>query len=97
MLSLIQMQLSLKPKIFYDSFVSLLESTSNFKHFEKKKMIVIATLFRKLETVKDLVRPLLKNTDSEHPLTFKMLKGTKLLQNVHEGTFIIFLHHSERT
>ena len=58
LLSPIQMQLSLKPKIFYDSFVSLLESTSNFKHFEKKKMIVIATLLRKLPILKDLVRPL---------------------------------------
>ena len=32
----IQMQLFLKPQTFSDSFVSLLESTSNFKHFEKK-------------------------------------------------------------
>ena len=55
----IQMQLSLKPKAFYDCFVLFLKSTSNFKHFEKK-MIVIATLFRKLQTVKDLDRPLSK-------------------------------------
>ena len=32
----IQMQLSLKPKTCSDSFLLLLESTSNFKHFEKK-------------------------------------------------------------
>ena len=32
----IQMQLSLKPKTFSDIFVPFLESTSNFKHFEKK-------------------------------------------------------------
>ena len=32
----IQMQLSLKPKTCSDSFFLLLESTSNFKHFEKK-------------------------------------------------------------
>ena len=30
------MNLSLNPKTFSDSFVPLLESTSNFKHFEKK-------------------------------------------------------------
>ena len=36
MLSLIQMQLPLKQNIFYDSFVSFLEFTSNFKHFEKE-------------------------------------------------------------
>ena len=32
----IQMQLSLKPTIFSNFFVPFLESTSNFKHFEKK-------------------------------------------------------------
>ena len=32
----IQMHLSLKLKIFSDLFVPFLESTSNFKHFEKK-------------------------------------------------------------
>ena len=32
----IQMQLSLNPKPFSDSFVPLLEFTSNFKHFGKK-------------------------------------------------------------
>ena len=32
----IEMQLSLKPKTCSDSFLLLLESTSNFKHFEKK-------------------------------------------------------------
>ena len=32
----IQMQLSLKPTIFSDSFVPFLESTSNLKHFEKE-------------------------------------------------------------
>ena len=32
----IQIQLSLKPKTFSDFLVPFLESTSNFKHFEKK-------------------------------------------------------------
>ena len=36
LLSPIQMQLSLKPTICSDLFVPFLESTSNFKHFEKK-------------------------------------------------------------
>ena len=34
--SSIQMELSLKPKIFSDFVVPLSESASNFKHFEKK-------------------------------------------------------------
>ena len=33
--SSIQMHLSLKPKIFSDLFVPFLDSTSNYKHFEK--------------------------------------------------------------
>ena len=32
----IQMQLSLKPAVFFYFSVPFLESTSNFKHFEKK-------------------------------------------------------------
>ena len=32
----------------------------------------------------------LKNTVSEHPLRVNMLKGTKLLQNLNQSTFIIF-------
>ena len=33
----IQMVLSLKPKLFSDFFVPFVESTSNFKHLEKKE------------------------------------------------------------
>ena len=36
MSSPIQMQVSLNPKTFSDPFVPFLDSTSNFKHFEKK-------------------------------------------------------------
>ena len=49
-----QMQLSLKLKTFSDNFVPFLESTSDFKDFEKK-MIVMATLLRNFQAVKDLV------------------------------------------
>ena len=55
----IQMEVSLKPKSSSNSLVPFLESTTNLKQFEKK-MIVIATLFRKLQTVNDLVRQLFK-------------------------------------
>ena len=79
MLSLIQMQLSLKPKTSSDFFNPFLESTSNLKDFEKKKMIVIGTLLRKLKALKDFVRPLSKNAILEHPLRLDMLKDPKLL------------------
>ena len=54
------MQLSLKPNIFSNYLVPFLQTVSNFERFGKKKMIPLATLFRKLQTVKDLVRPLSK-------------------------------------
>ena len=54
----IQMHLSFKQKIFSDFFVLFLDSTSNFKHFEKKDDS--HSYFGKLDTVKELVRPLFK-------------------------------------
>ena len=49
----------LKTKKFSHFLLLFLEPTSNFNHFEKK-MIVIVTSFQKLQTVKDLFRPLSK-------------------------------------
>ena len=60
----IQMQLSEKRKTFSHSFVTFAESTPSFKQFEKKKMIVRANVFPKLETVKNLVRTLSKKRRS---------------------------------
>ena len=51
----IQMQLSGKRKTFSESLVTFPESTSNFKRF-KKRMIVIANVFPKLQKVKIFVR-----------------------------------------
>ena len=53
------MRLSKKRKTFSRFFVPFLESTSNFKHFEKN-IIVAANVFPKLQTVKILVRPFLE-------------------------------------
>ena len=53
------MILSLKPKTFSDSLYYFW-NVHQILNILKKKMIVIATLFRKLQTVKDLVRPLFK-------------------------------------
>ena len=72
------MQLSLKPKIFSHIFVPFLKYASSLKHLEIK-MIVIATLFPKLQTVKDLVKPLFKKDrfgysfDNEHVKESKSL------------------------
>ena len=56
-------------------------------------MIVIANLFPKLQTVKDLVRQPSKSAVSIHLLTVNMLRGPKHLWNLHESTFIIPFHH----
>ena len=92
----IQMQFSLKPKTFSGSFVPFLESTSNFKHFEKEndRQVLYFGNYRLSKTWLDHS---LKNILSEHPLTVNMLKGTKLLENQRERNFIIFFHHCERT
>ena len=95
LLSPIQMTLSLKRKTFVDSFVPFLESTSNFKRFEKKydrHSYFISDFYR---LSKPLVDHSLKTSVSEHPLTVNMLKGPKLFYNHYESPFIIFFHHSD--
>ena len=79
LLSQIQMTLSLKRKTFVDSFVPFLESTSNFKRFEKKydrHSYFISDFYR---LSKPLLDHSLKNSVREHPLTVNMSKGPKLL------------------
>ena len=65
-------------KFVSDFFLEFMEHTSNFKHFLKNK-IVIANVFSKLQTVKDLVWALSKKVVSEHPSTVNMLKCPKHL------------------
>ena len=72
------MQLSLKAKTFSETFVPFLEATSNFKHFEKNIM-VIATLFRKLQTVKVLVRALSKKHPFRALFYSQHVKGSQIL------------------
>ena len=51
----IQMHLSRKPKIFSEFFCAFFELVLNFEHFEKK-MTLIAYVFPKLTTTKDVLR-----------------------------------------
>ena len=72
------MQLSLKQKTFSD-FFCYFRNEHQILNILKKKMIVIATLLRKLQAVKDLVRPLSKKQcfrtpfDSEHVKQYQTL------------------------
>ena len=54
-------------------------------------MIVIATLFWKVQTVKDLVRPLSKKHRFRTPFDSQHVKGSQTVSDVVESTFIIFL------
>ena len=51
----IQMQLSQKQKIFSEFFSAFFESALNFEHFQKN-MTLIAYVFPKLPTTKDVLR-----------------------------------------
>ena len=52
----IQMQLSQKHELFQIFFSQLFKSSLNFEYFQKKKMILIADSFWKLQTPKNVVR-----------------------------------------
>ena len=51
----IQMHLSQKPKIFSELFWAFFEFVLNLEHFQKK-MTLIAYVFPKLPTTKDVLR-----------------------------------------
>ena len=51
----IQMNLSQKQKIFREFFSAFFESALNLKHFQKK-MTLMAYVFPKLPTTKDVLR-----------------------------------------
>ena len=50
-----QMHLFQKQNIFSEFFAAFFEFALNFKHFQKK-MTLIASVFRKLKTTKDVLR-----------------------------------------
>ena len=57
-------------------------------------MTLLAYVFQKLRTVKDIDK-FLKSLVSEHISTVNMLKGHKHCWNLHDDIFIIFVHYSE--
>ena len=56
----IQMHLSQKQKIFSRFFAAFFESSLNFEHFQKK-MTLIAYVFPKLPTTKNVLRQMSKS------------------------------------
>ena len=63
----IQMHFSQKQKIFSGSFSAFFESALNFEHFQKK-MTLIAYVFRKLPTTKNVLRQMSKSSRFREPV-----------------------------
>ena len=63
----IQIHLSEKEKIFSEFFAAFFESALNFEHFQKK-MTLIAYVFRKLPTTKNVLRQMSKSSRFREPV-----------------------------
>ena len=64
---IIQMHLSQKQKIFSEFFSEFFESALNFEHF-LKKMTLIAYVFLKLPTTKNVLRQISKSSRFREPV-----------------------------
>ena len=72
----IQMELYLKPTIFHDIFFHFWNRHQILNILEKK-IIAILTLFRKLQNVKNVVRPLFKKHRSRTPFHSQHVKQSQ--------------------
>ena len=74
----IQMHLSQKQKIFFRFFAAFFESALNFEHFQKK-MTLIAYVFPKLPTTKNVLRQMSKGFRFREPVDRRHGKRAKAL------------------
>ena len=74
----IQMHLSLKKKIFSQFFTAFFESALNFEHFQKK-MTLIAYVFPKLPTTKNVLREMSKSSRFREPVDWRHGKRAEAL------------------
>ena len=74
----IQMHLSLKKKIFSQFFTAFFESALNFEHFQKK-MTLIAYVFPKLPTTKNVLREMSKKSRFREPVDWRHGKRAEAL------------------
>ena len=74
----IQMHLYQKQKIFAEFFSAFSKSALNLKQFQKK-MTLIAYVFPKLPTTKDVLREMSKNSGLRGPLDRRHGKQSKTL------------------
>ena len=74
----LQIHLSRKEKTFSEFFSVFLESALNSEHF-KKKMTLIAYVFPKLPTTKNLLRQMSKSSRFREPLDMRHGKWAEAL------------------
>ena len=79
----IQMYLSQKQKHFSQFLCAFFKSTSNFQHFQKK-ITLIAYVFPKLRTLKNVLRQLSKKSRLREPLERQHGKRAETLSQYHE-------------
>ena len=72
------MHLSQKQKIFSQFFSAFFESALNFEHF-KKKMTLIAYVFPKLPTTKNVLRQMTKSSRFREPVDWRYGKRAEAL------------------
>ena len=72
----IQMHLSQKQKIFSQFFSAFFKFALNFEHFQQK-VTVIAYVFPKLATTKNVLRQMSESSRFREPLTGDMVSGPK--------------------
>ena len=74
----IQMHLSQKQKIFSEFFSAFFKSALNFEHFQKK-MTLIAYVFPKLTTTKNVLRQMSKSSRFREPVDKRQGKWAEAL------------------
>ena len=74
----IQMSLSKKQKVFSQLFSAFFKYALNFEHFQKK-MTLLAYVFAKLPTTKDVLRQMLKRSRLRGPLDIRHGKRAEAL------------------
>ena len=79
----------LRNKTFFPNFQCNLWSRNQILNILKKKMTLLVDGFPKLQTLKDVVRQMSKDTRLRTSSTANMLEGRKHCRNVHDITFII--------
>ena len=72
------MHLSQKQKIFYKFFSVFFECVLNFEHFQKK-MTLIAYVFPKLPTTKNVLRQMSKSSRFREPVDWRHGKRAEAL------------------